>query len=97
MAAKKNATTMKLATVLDLNEATSLHRAFLDARGKNITVDASGVERAGVPCIQVIVAAARAWEADTRTFTISAISEAFQKTLSLVGVNIDHLIAKESH
>lgn len=97
MAAKKNATTMKLAAVLDLNEATSLHRAFIEARGKNVTVDASGVERAGVQCIQVLVAAARAWEADARTFTVTAISEAFEKTLNLVGVNIDHLLAKESH
>ncbi|MCX8996079.1 STAS domain-containing protein [Rhizobiaceae bacterium BDR2-2] len=97
MAAKKTATTMKLAAVLDMNEATSLHRAFLDARGKNITIDASGVERAGVQCIQVLVAAARAWEADARTFTITALSETFRKTLNLVGVNVDHLLAKESH
>lgn len=97
MAARKNATTMKLAAVLDLNEASSLHRAFLEARGRNLVVDASAVERAGVQCIQVLIAAARAWEADSRTFTVSAISEAFRKTLGLVGVNIDHLLAKESH
>lgn len=97
MAARKNATTMKLAAVLDLNEATSLHRAFLEARGKNVSIDASDVERAGVQCVQVLVAAARAWETDARTFTFTAVSEAFQKTLSLIGVNIDHLLAKESH
>lgn len=97
MAARKTANTLKLAPVLDLNEATALYRALSEARGKDVVIDASGVERAGVQCIQVLVAAAKAWEADTRKFTISTLSEAFQKTLSLVGVNVDHLLAKESH
>lgn len=97
MAAKKSATSMKLATVLDLNEASALQRALIGARGKNIVIDASGVERAGVQCIQVLVAATRAWEADARSFTFSAISDALARTLDLVGVKFDHLLAKESN
>ena len=97
MAAKKSATSMKLESVLDLNQASALKKELVAASGKNIVIDASGVERVGVQCIQVLVAASRAWEEDTRSFTFSAISDAFSRTLNLVGVNIDHLIAKESH
>ncbi|MGC3970546.1 MAG: STAS domain-containing protein [Pirellulales bacterium] len=64
---------------------------------QELAIDASDVERVGVQCVQVLIAAARAWETDARAFTFTAVSETFQKTLSLIGVNIDHLLAKESH
>ena len=40
-------------------------------------------------------AAAKAWEADKHPFSYGKASEAFLKTLQLIGVNIDHLLAKE--
>ena len=64
MAAKKSATSMKLESVLDLNQASALKKELVAARGKNIVIDASGVERVGVQCIQVLVAASRACRRD---------------------------------
>lgn len=94
MAARKSASgNLKLASVLDLNEATTLHGKLMSMRGSNIVVDASDVERAGVQCFQVLVAAARAWEADKKTFTVDKASDAFVRTLQLTGIDTDSLVA----
>lgn len=95
MASKKGEQNLKLSAVLDLNEASTLHSTLLTMRGRNLVIDASGVERAGVQCVQVLMAGAKAWEEDKKTFTIARISDAFQKTMQLIGVDIDHLLAKE--
>jgi len=96
MASKKGEqNNLKLSAVLDLNEASTLHSTLLTMRGRNLVIDASGVERAGVQCVQVLMAGAKAWEEDKKTFTIAKVSDAFQKTMQLIGVNIDPLLAKE--
>ena len=41
------------------------------------------------------MAGAKSWEQDKNAFTISKVSEPFTKTMQLIGVNIDHLLAKE--
>jgi chemotaxis protein CheX len=86
---------LKLAAVLDLNEASNLKANILAMRGAPLTIDASGVERLGAQCVQVLLAAAKAWEVDKQPFSFGKASEAFLKTLQLIGVNIDHLLAKE--
>jgi chemotaxis protein CheX len=86
---------IKLAAVLDLNEATALRGKLMKLRGSNVAVDASHVERIGTLCAQVLMAAAKTWDEDKLTFTFSKVSEAFQKTMQLIGVDIDHLLAKE--
>ncbi|PYE36381.1 chemotaxis protein CheX [Rhizobium sp. PP-F2F-G38] len=96
MAPKKAASkTLNLAPVLDLNEASVLHRKLTEMRGSNIVVDASAVERVGALCVQVLMAGAKSWEEDKYAFTISKVSDAFTKTTQLIGVNVDHLMAKE--
>ena len=90
-----SAETLKLAKVLDLNEASNLHGTLTSMRGKNIAIDASGVERLGVQCVQVLLAAAYAWEKDNKHLVIDKVSDAFSKTMQLIGINIDHLLAKE--
>jgi chemotaxis protein CheX len=95
MAGKKGEKTISLAAVLDLNEASALRGKLMGLRGGNVVVDASGVERVGALCVQVIMAAAKTWDEDKLSFTFSKVSDAFQKTLQLIGVNIDHLLAKE--
>lgn len=96
MASKKGAEkSLKLAAVLDLNEASNLKANLSSLRGGAVTIDASGVERVGAQCVQVLVAAAKAWEQDKHPFTFEKASDAFLKTLQLIGVNIDHLLAKE--
>ena len=96
MAAKKAGPgSFKLSTVLDLNEASNLHGKLMSMRGKDLVIDASGVERVGVQCAQVLVAGVRAWEEDKKSFLVEKASDAFQKTMQLIGINIDNLVAKE--
>jgi chemotaxis protein CheX len=96
MAAKKAASgSLALAPVLDLNEASVLHGKLMSMRGSNIVIDASAVERVGVQCAQVLVAGAKAWQADKKTFEIEKASDAFDKTMQLIGINEDNLVAKE--
>ncbi|NKN34856.1 STAS domain-containing protein [Agrobacterium sp. a22-2] len=96
MASKKGALKdLELPAVLDLNEASALRDKLLSMRGSGLTVDASGVERVGALCVQVLMAGAKAWEEDKHPFSVTKASDAFLKTIQLLGLNIDHLIAKE--
>ena len=87
--------TISLAKVLDLNEATSLHGKLMSARGNDVSIDASAVERVGAQCVQVLMAAAKSWEEDKNSFTFEKVSTSFTKTMQLIGINIDPLLAKE--
>ncbi|SFB10747.1 chemotaxis protein CheX [Rhizobium sp. NFR07] len=96
MAAKKAASgTVALAPVLDLNEASALHGKLMTMRGSDIVIDASAVERVGVQCAQVLVAGAAAWQADKKSFMIEKASDAFEKTMQLIGIDPDKMVAKE--
>ncbi len=96
MAAKKaGPASVKLPAVLDLNEASNLHGKLVSMRGSDIVIDASGVERVGVQCAQVLVAGVKAWEDDKKSFLVEKASDAFQKTMQLIGINHENLVAKE--
>lgn len=96
MASKKAAQkSLKLASVLDLNEASALHGKLMELRGGNIKIDASEVERLGVQSAQVLVAGAQAWNADKKIFAIENASGAFEKTMQLIGIDPNLLVAKE--
>ncbi len=96
MAAKKaGPASLKLAAVLDLNEASNLHGKLVSMRGNDVKIDASGVERIGVQCAQVLVAGVKAWEDDKKSFLVEKASDAFQKTMQLIGINNENLVAKE--
>jgi chemotaxis protein CheX len=96
MAAKKAARkSLSLAPVLDLNEANALHGKLMALRGNPLAIDASAVERVGALCVQVLMAGAKTWDEDKQSFTFAKVSDAFTKTTQLIGVNIDHLMAKE--
>lgn len=95
MVGKKAEKKLALAAVLDLNEASTLRGKLIALRGHNVSIDASSVERAGTLCTQVLMAAAKTWDEDKLSFTFSKVSDAFQKTMQLIGVDINHLLAKE--
>ena len=96
MAAKKAASgKLALSPVLDLNEASVLHGKLMSLRGSDVVIDASGVERLGVQCAQVLVAGASAWQADSKSFLIEKASDAFDKTMQLTGIDPLKLVAKE--
>ncbi len=95
MAAKKNGKTLNLSAIIDLNEASAMRDKFLSLRGSDLSIDASAVERVGALGAQVLMAAAKTWDQDKLAFTFSKASDAFQKTMQLIGVDIHHLLAKE--
>ena len=76
-------------------EATALRDKLMALKGSDLAIDASAVERIGALCAQVLMAAAKTWEADKRSYTFAKASEPFLKTMQLIGVNIEHLLAKE--
>lgn len=62
---------------LDVRAAASLHQAIAARRGSAITIDASAVERIGAQCLQVLLAASKAWRGDGRAFAVADASPAF--------------------
>ena len=96
MAAKKAGSgNIKLPPVLDLNEASTLQGQLMNMRGSDIVLDASGVERVGVQCVQVLVAGARAWGQDQKSFLVEKASQSFEKTMQLIGIDPANMVAKE--
>jgi chemotaxis protein CheX len=91
------ANTLSLDSVLDLNAAGSLHSKLMAARGSDLVIDASAVERVGALCLQVLMSAAKTWEEEKHSLTYSQMSDALTKTMQLTGVNQDHMLAKESN
>ncbi|MBX9469288.1 MAG: STAS domain-containing protein [Rhizobium sp.] len=88
MASKKGEQkALKLAAVLDLNEASNLKANILSMRGAPLTIDASGVERVGAQCVQVLMAGSEGLgRGQASRSRMARASEAFDKTLQLIGV-----------
>lgn len=83
---KPAAQSMVLHDTLDLNQATDLAKAFNAARGSDLSVDASGVGRVGTQCVQVLLSAKAAWDADGAKFTVKGASDTFTESLRLLGL-----------
>lgn len=84
---------MQLASTLDLAAAAPLSAALRAQRGKPIELDVSAVERLGGLCLQVLVAAQRAWQADGVPFTLVNPSQPFADAVRLMAA--DELTASE--
>lgn len=78
-------TALSLPETLDLKASAPLKAAFLERRGGPVEVDAGQVRRLGGLCLQVLLAAKAAWDADGKPFSIQAPSEAFVETTRLFG------------
>lgn len=76
---------MRLERNLRLNAAKPLWRQLAAARGAPIVVDASEIEHLGALCLQVLVAAARAWARDGLSFEIATASHEFNDAVRLMG------------
>lgn len=86
---------LKLPEVLDLNAANRLHEQVLAHKGENIDVDASDVSRLGAQCVQVLLSAVQSWRADDQSFKVAQASNAYIKTLQLLGISDESLLPKE--
>jgi chemotaxis protein CheX len=76
---------LTLSPVLDLRAAGALRSELLERRGQSMDVDASGVERMGGLCLQVLLSARRQWSDDGCAFTIRGPSEPFREAMRLLG------------
>jgi chemotaxis protein CheX len=75
--------TLRLGPVLDLKAAQPLKVALAEHRGGALQLDASAVERLGGLCLQVLIAARRAWSEDGHDITIEPRSAAFTAAAAL--------------
>lgn len=75
--------TLRLDRVLDLKAAQPLKAALAEHRGASVRLDASDVERLGGLCLQVLVAARRAWSEEGHDLTIEPCSSAFSAATAL--------------
>lgn len=87
---------LSLEKILDLNEASALHGKLMSMRGSDLAIDGSAVERCGALAIQVLMSASKTWEQEKLSFKFSKISDALVKTMQLIGVNHEMMLAKES-
>lgn len=78
---------------LDMRAAPPLLGEFLSARGSDVTLDASAVERIGTQCLQVLLSAAATWRADGARLSIEEPSPAFSEAIALAGLELGDLTA----
>ncbi len=85
------ATEITLSSVLDFSSSGELFSELRDHVGNGVILDGSGVRHLGAPCVQVLMAAARAWESEGVPFAIDQRSEAFVLGLERMGIGADEL------
>lgn len=85
---KGSAGSIALASELDIKAATPLASELIALRGSELTIDASGVERIGGQCMQVLLAAAGTWRADGSDLSIAEPSAAFIAAIETAGLDI---------
>ena len=78
---------ISLASVLDMNAAEPLKAELLAKRGQAVTVDASGVERLGGLCLQVLLSARKSWAADGVDLMITPKSTSFAEQWAAFGAS----------
>lgn len=87
---------LALPETLDLKAAGPLKSAFMARRGEPVEVDAGQVRRLGGLCLQILLAARKAWADDGKPFSITGPSEAFVETTRLFGADVA-LLSAEIH
>ena len=81
------AATLVLDPVLDLKAAEPLKAALLERQGQALSLDASGVQRLGGLCLQLLLAARRSWTEAGQALAIAPRSAAFDEALALFGAS----------
>jgi chemotaxis protein CheX len=94
--APQAASTILLAEVLDLKAATALATDLLAARGGDVSLDGSSVQRLGGQCLQVILSAKATWDKEGASLQIINASHDLVEGLELLGVDPAGYCAKEA-
>lgn len=77
-----------LASELDIKAAGPLVAELLAVRGKDISVNASQVDKVGAQCLQVLLSAAATWTADGAELKLEEPSPAFADALAIAGLDL---------
>ena len=77
---------MNLPRRLDVSAGLDLRAEFMRRRGAPLELDASEVESASGLALEIIVAAARQWDADGHAFALHRPSEGFSAVCRTLGL-----------
>jgi anti-anti-sigma regulatory factor len=88
---------LMLPDCLDSSAAITIKEMLLAQLGNSIVVDASQVRRVGVQSLQVLVAAARAWQRDGHSYRLENPSSEFLETIALVGLPREELLLEGTY
>jgi anti-anti-sigma regulatory factor len=82
---------------LDSAAAQALKGEMLGRRGTPLEVDASQVRRVGAQSLQVLIAAARTWQADGLAYHVTNSSSELLDTIALIGLSREDLMLEGSN
>ena len=84
---------MTLPTELDIKAAAPLAAELIAARGADLALNASQVERVGAQCLQVLLSAAATWRADGAELTLEEPSPASADAVATAGLDLSQFTA----
>ncbi len=88
MAEPSEVAVVTLPEVLDLNAAAPLAAKLRVLRGRPVALDASGVQRVGALCLQVLLSASATWAVDNVPIKLIGASRAFNEASILFGASL---------
>lgn len=80
-----------LPETLDSACAMSVRNMLLERRGSPLVIDAGQVRRTGMQAVQILIAAARTWQADGHSYAVTNPSSEFLDTITLVGLTREQI------
>lgn len=89
-------TVLPLPHRVDLSQVGALATAIRAHRGADLVLDAGEVTHLGGLGLQLLLAAARDWQAAGHSLSVQPRSEAFDEALTLFGVGLDAVQAQEA-
>lgn len=87
---------MMLPNELDIKAAGPLAAELLAARGRDLALNASQIERVGGQCLQVLLSAAATWNTDGAELTIEEPSPAFVDAIQTAGLDLKQFMARSN-
>lgn len=85
-----------LPAIMDIRAAEPLKAELMKYRGQAVTLDASGVERLGGLCLQILLAAVKTWKADGQALIFLNVSKALNEQWLGFGASTDEFIAQDA-
>jgi chemotaxis protein CheX len=87
-----SSTALMLPDCLDASAAAAVKDMLLARRGNALVVDASQVRRVGAQSLQILIAAARTWQADGMSYCVTNSSSELLDTIALIGLSREDLM-----